>query len=81
MSAKPITPANKTEAMVDAIDLAYGQVTKLEALIQNTFGESGPTFRNLNDELQDAYMWACADLAASIKAAFESSFSHAKGQP
>lgn len=81
MSAKPITPVTKIETMVDAIDLAYTQVTKLEALIQNTFGESGPNFRNLNDDLQDAYMWACADIAASIKAALESSFSHAKGKP
>lgn len=74
MAKKPTTPATKTEAMVDAIDKAYSHVSKLEALLQNAYGESGPTFRNLNDDLQDAYLWACADLAASLKAALEASF-------
>ena len=74
MSAKPTTPATKTAAMVDAIDQAYSHVSKLEALLQNTYSECGPTFRNLNNDLQDSYLWACADLATSIKAALEASF-------
>ena len=74
MSAKPTTPATKMETMVDAIDEAYIHVSKLEALLQNTYSECGPTFRNLNDDIQDSYLWACADLATSIKAALEAKF-------
>lgn len=74
MSAKPTTPATKTAAMVDAIDEAYSHVSKLEALLMNTYSECGPNFRNLNDDIQDSYLWACADLATSIKAALEASF-------
>ena len=74
MSAKPTTPAINTVAMVDAIDEAYCHVSKLEALLQNTYSGCGPTFRNLNDATQDSYLWACADLAVSIKAALETSF-------
>lgn len=74
MSAKPTTPAPKIAAMVDAIDQAYCHVSKLEALLQNTYSECGPTFRNLNDDMQDSYLWACADLATSIKDALEASF-------
>lgn len=74
MSAKPTTPTSNIAAMVDAIDQAYNHVSKLEALLQNTYSESGPTFRNLNDATQDSYLWACADLAVSIKEALETSF-------
>ena len=75
MSVKPTTPTINTVTMVDAIDEAYSHVCKLEALLQNTYSECGPTFRNLNDATQDSYLWACADLAKSIKDALEASFS------
>lgn len=39
---------------------------KLNALLAHTYAESGEDFRNLNDALQDAYMWACSDMAGDI---------------
>jgi hypothetical protein len=72
-SAITCTPT-KTAAMVDAIDEAFTHISKLEALLQNTYSESGPSFRNLRDDIQDSYLWACADLAAAVKTALESSF-------
>lgn len=82
-TSTPMTtaPVTKIACLVEAIDEAYSHIKKLEALLQNTFSESGPAFRNLNEELQDSYLWACADLAASIKTALESSFRDAGGQP
>ena len=74
MATKPTAPASKTAAMVEAIDSAYAHISKLEALLQNTYSESGPAFRNLRDDIQDSYLWACADLAAAVKAALELSF-------
>lgn len=41
--------------------------TKLQALLQNTYGNSGESFRSMADHLQDAYMWQCADLADEIE--------------
>lgn len=40
---------------------------KLNALLAHTYGCSGEEFRNLNDEIQDSYMWACSDMASDIK--------------
>ena len=77
MSVKHTATVTKTAALVDAIDQAYAHISKLEALLQNAHGESGPAFRNLHEELQDSYLWACADLAAAVKTALESSFSNA----
>jgi len=82
MATKPTTapsaiicPPNKVIAMVTAIDKAYSHILKLQALLANTYGESGPTFRNMHDDLQDNYLWACTDLAEKIKADLDASFS------
>ncbi|MDD2883070.1 MAG: hypothetical protein PHQ58_21875 [Rhodoferax sp.] len=75
MATKNTSQVTKTAAVVDAIDQAYAHISKLDALLQNAFGEAGPAFRNLHDDLQDAYLWACSDLAASVKTALELSFS------
>lgn len=72
-SAITCTPT-KTAAMVEAVDDAFANISKLEALLQLTYSESGPAFRNLRDDIQDSYLWACADLAAAAKTALESSF-------
>lgn len=41
---------------------------KLSALLAHTYAGSGEEFRTLNDRLQDAYMWACSDMACDIDA-------------
>ncbi len=80
MATKNTSPVTKTAAMVDAIDQAYAHISKLEALLQNTYSESGPAFRNLRDDIQDSYLWTCSDLAASVKTALELSFSETGSQ-
>jgi hypothetical protein len=39
---------------------------QLRALLVNTFASSGEGFRAMSDELQENYMWACADLATDM---------------
>lgn len=59
------TAATKTVPL-DWIDKVDGLVLKLNALLLHTCGESGGSFRNLNDEVQDGYMMACSDLAHEL---------------
>lgn len=73
-SAITCTPS-KTVALVDAIDEAYIHAIKLQALLLHTHGDSGDPFREMSGDVQDAYMWLCADLMGSIVAALKSSFS------
>lgn len=44
---------------------------QLSALLANTYGGAGESFREMNDQLQDAYMWACADMANAIAASLD----------
>lgn len=77
MSTKPTVPATKTAAMVDAVDAAHTHALKLQAMLQHSYGSSGEAFREMRDDVQDNYMWLCADLANSIIAALETSFTNA----
>lgn len=52
---------------IGLLDRAAELSTKLDALLMMTCGEGGESLRCLNDELQDAYMWACSGLAAELK--------------
>lgn len=72
-SATTCSPA-KVVAMVEAIDTAYALILQLHALLINTYGESGDPFRNLADDLQDRYLWACTDMARKIETTLEASF-------
>ena len=81
MANKPTTAPSaitcspeKVIAMVQAIDEAYGLILQLHALLVNTYGESGDPFRNLADDLQDRYLWACTDMARKIETTLEASF-------
>ena len=40
---------------------------KLASLLEATYGHSGESFREMADELQDGFMWACADLAHQLR--------------
>lgn len=46
-------------------------LTKAHALAAITYGGAGEAFRNLNDALQDEYMWALADMIHQSKDAWE----------
>ena len=50
------------------LDKASELCTKLQALLQNTHGGSGESFRAMDPKLQDAYLWQCADLSDEIEA-------------
>ncbi|RYF61686.1 MAG: hypothetical protein EOO27_01005 [Comamonadaceae bacterium] len=55
--------ATSTESLNRLDELA----TKLTALMAATFGESGESFRDLNGEIQDAYLWTCSDMAQEMR--------------
>ncbi len=56
-----------SKALAQNLEKASEICTKLQALLQNTYGNSGESFRSMADHLQDAYMWQCADLADEIE--------------
>ena len=41
----------------------HAKLLQLEALLVMTCGEAGVSFSNMNDDLRDNYMAACADMA------------------
>ena len=52
---------------IDDADALGQAAQKLHALLIHTYGNSGEAFRNMNDSLQDAYLWTCADLASQVE--------------
>ena len=69
MTTKTVTTSKliNREIANDVIEGLWQKSAKLEALLVNAYGESGESFRNLNNDLQDTYIWACSDLAGEIK--------------
>ncbi|KRC11518.1 hypothetical protein ASE11_19110 [Hydrogenophaga sp. Root209] len=55
-----------TQTDLDLRNVIDKNAAQLSALLANTYGESGESFRNMSDEAQDAYMWACADMSNAI---------------
>lgn len=43
------------------------RIQQLEAMLAMTFGESGESFRNMNDDLQDNFMWSCSSAIKEIR--------------
>ena len=56
-----------THKLAQRLSKASELCTKLQALLQNTYGNSGESFRSMADHLQDAYLWQCADLVDEIE--------------
>lgn len=54
--AMPSDSANRLQAVA----------AKLAAMLNHTFGNSGEAFRSLSDDLQDNYLWACAEMMEEI---------------
>jgi|LakMenEpi03Aug12_release.lakeMendotaPanAssembly.Ray.scaffolds.fasta_scaffold634776_1 hypothetical protein len=47
----------------DGIETLHTKLTHLRALLLVTYGAGGDTFRTYSDDIQDTYLWACADMA------------------
>ena len=58
-----------TSDRIDLTDQISELAMKLHALLCNTYGNCGESFRSLNGNLQDTYLWACADLAGELEKA------------
>lgn len=52
---------------MDIRDQINCRMAQLEAKIAMTYGESGEAFRNLNDDLQDNFMWSCGMAIREIR--------------
>ena len=52
---------------IDRLDRLSELSSKLYSLLAMTHGEAGTTFRNLNANLQDNFMWACCDMAQEVE--------------
>ena len=55
----------------DAIDEAHAKALKLEAMLAMTCAGAGESFRDMSDELQDNFLWACQGFAREIKEVLE----------
>lgn len=67
MAEGNVTVSQKFTTMSDAQNTADILVAKLHAMLMMTYGEAGDSFRSMNDELQDNYMWACAGMVTDLK--------------
>lgn len=56
---------------IDHLDTLGVALAKAQAVIAMTFGEAGETFRNLNDNYQDALMWTISGLIDDSIAALD----------
>ena len=58
-----------TSRRLDLEDTIAANVAQLDAMLVMTYGDAGDDFRRMNDKIVDAYMWACADKASTIRRA------------
>ncbi len=61
--AKAIVSGNVT----DRLDKLHQKLAQLEAVLAMSYGDAGESFRNMNDDLQDNYLWSCGTLATECK--------------
>lgn len=54
--------------LFDVRTLLEARISQLESLLTVPYGECGPSFRGLNDDLQDSFMWTCSYLASEVRA-------------
>jgi len=47
----------------DRVEDLAAKLMQLSALLMMTYGEGGEAFRCYSGDIQDAYLWACCDLA------------------
>ncbi len=67
MATTTLTVSSRKPNLLDACNEASILASKLNALLAMTYGEQGESFRNMNDAIQDEYMWACSDMATDLR--------------
>jgi hypothetical protein len=72
----PMT-AKKADIYERAVDL----LARLEAQLQMTCGNAGESFRALNDDLQDAYLYGCASQIEEARALLRTLAASVYGRP
>lgn len=61
--AKAIVSGN----VIDRLDDLNQKLAQLESVLVMTHGDAGESFRSMNDDLQDNYLWTCRTLASECK--------------
>lgn len=56
---------------MDNFDKLSALSQQLHALLLHAYGEGGEVFRRMRGDTQDAYLWACSDIAGEIKGLVE----------
>ena len=64
--SRPTTPV-----AAEDLNRAQALAEQLHALLVATYGLGGEGFRSLGHDLQDSYLWACADLADALRQALQ----------
>jgi hypothetical protein len=52
---------------IDRQDRINELAQKLSAMLTMTCGECAESFRRTSDDIQDNFMWACADMARQLR--------------
>ena len=55
----------------ETADSTYSVALRLHALLAMTYGCQGDSFRAMNDDLQDRFLWQCAEMANEVMAGLE----------
>lgn len=64
-SVRPGTPSHGE--IIDLAQRITNSLHQLEAMIVHVYGEGGDAFRTLSVNVQDNYLWGCADKASIIR--------------
>ena len=57
----------RPEDALESADMLANKAFQLSGLLSVLYGESGESFRNLNDEIQDAVLWLASDMANEVR--------------
>lgn len=60
-----------TPEFLAALETLEASLSKVQALVTMSYGEAGPVFRNMSDELQDNYLWGVAELVDQARNAIQ----------
>ncbi|MFM0160672.1 hypothetical protein [Paraburkholderia sediminicola] len=58
---------NNLKVNADAFERAHTCAIQLRALLVHCVGEGGASFRSLNEQMQDNYLWLAHDLVTEIE--------------
>lgn len=56
---------------LDIGDQIASRIQQLDAMLTMTFGESGESFRDMNADLQDSFLWSCSSAITEIRQLWE----------